>query len=81
MLYEVITLILRAPRISYTGATMKQLLGIVLLALTGMVPATAFTQDNNPDAKGSGIVITSYSIHYTKLYESAKNQKLRWTVF
>jgi len=35
---------------------MKQLLGIVLLALTGMVPATAFTQDNNPDAKGSGMV-------------------------
>lgn len=35
---------------------MKQLLGIVLLALTGMVPATAFTQDNNPDAKGSAMV-------------------------
>ena len=35
---------------------MKQLLGIVLLALTGLVPATAFTQDNNPDAKGSGMV-------------------------
>ena len=35
---------------------MKQLLGIVLLALTGLMPATAFTQDNNPDAKGTGMV-------------------------
>jgi len=35
---------------------MKQLLGIVMLALTGLVPATAFTQDNNPDIKGSGMV-------------------------
>lgn len=35
---------------------MKQLLGIVMLALTGLLPATAFTQDNNPDSKGSGMV-------------------------
>ena len=35
---------------------MKQLLAIVILALTGLMPATAFTQDNNPDAKGTGMV-------------------------
>ena len=35
---------------------MKQLLAIVILALTGLMPATAFTQDNNSDAKGTGMV-------------------------
>ena len=35
---------------------MKQLLGMIILALTGLMPATAFTQDNNPDAKGTGMV-------------------------
>ena len=35
---------------------MKQLLGMVILALTGLMPATAFTEDNNPDAKGTGMV-------------------------
>lgn len=35
---------------------MKQLLNIVILALIGLMPATAFTQDNNPDAKGTGMV-------------------------
>ena len=35
---------------------MKQLLGIVILALTGLMPVTAFTQDNNSDVKGTGMV-------------------------
>jgi len=35
---------------------MKQLLAIVILALTGLMPATAFTQDNNAEAKGTGMV-------------------------
>ena len=35
---------------------MKQLLGLVFLALTGLMPATAFTEDNNPEAKGTGMV-------------------------
>lgn len=35
---------------------MKQLLAIVILALTGLMPATAFTQDNNTDTKGTGMV-------------------------
>lgn len=35
---------------------MKQLLGLVILALTGLMPATAFTEDNNPEAKGTGMV-------------------------
>jgi peptidyl-prolyl cis-trans isomerase B (cyclophilin B) len=38
---------------------MKQLLGIVILALTGLMPVTAFTQDNNPDTKGTGMVTVS----------------------
>ena len=35
---------------------MKQLLGMVILALTGLMPATAFTQDNNAETKGTGMV-------------------------
>ena len=38
---------------------MKQLLGTVILALTGLMPVTAFTQDNNPDTKGTGMVTVS----------------------
>lgn len=35
---------------------MKQLLGMVILALTGLMPATAFTQDNTQEIKGTGMV-------------------------
>ena len=40
-----------------------------LTALQGQTPGVQLTQNNGEPGSGYKIVITSYSIHYTKLYD------------
>ena len=38
---------------------MKQLLGLLLICSTGLLPVTGFSKDNHPDTKGAAMVIVT----------------------
>ena len=71
MLYEVITINLSTKYPEVVESMKKELAGIIKNGRS--TPGAA--QKNDPFDEKEGCVITSYSIHYTKLYDGAPVHK------